>query len=517
MNIALATVVLKKLAQAGVEDIIVCAGARNSPFVFILEKIKNVQVWNFFDERSAGFYALGLSQKKRKPVAVITTSGTAVAELLPAAVEATYTQTPLIFVTADRPRAYRGTGAPQSIDQVGIFSSYVETCFDIARADEAFDFAGWTQRAPLQINVSFAEPLIDAEIPILDFKNEERSYFPIKDLFASRKIVLDQALIIAGSLNEHEIEILLPHLLRLGAPIYAEAQSNLRNRSELKSLLLNGGEKSVEALFKQGLCKSILRIGGVPTLRFWRDLEDKYHHIPVSSVSSTDYTGLSRSVHHVVGCQNISFVSSQWTSDPRKQIFSIDEQKKSSLRELLDKYPKAEASLFYSLVRKIGQQNIYVGNSLPIRELDLISGLVAPEECAYKVSANRGANGIDGQISSFLGLSEEKIENWALVGDLTALYDLSSLWVSPLLKDKTLRIVIINNRGGQIFKNIFKKEIFVNSHDIQFSHWAKMWNWNYQEWKKIPEKTQFSEKHLMIELLPDVEQTDLFWRDYQSL
>ena len=296
MNIELAAVILNKLAESGVQDIIVCAGARNSPLVFILEKIKNVRVWNFFDERSAGFYALGISQREQKPVAVITTSGTAVAELLPAAVEATYTQTPLIFVTADRPRSYRGSGAPQTIDQVGIFSSYVETCFDIHHTDDALNFTGWSQKAPLQINVSFAEPLIDADIPILDFKAIDRKYFPVEDLFASRKLVMDQALVIAGSLRADEIEILVPHLVRLGAPIYAEAQSNLRNRTELKSLLLLGGEKSVEAIFKQGLCKSILRIGGVPTLRFWRDLEDKYHHIPVNSVSSTDYTGLSRSV-----------------------------------------------------------------------------------------------------------------------------------------------------------------------------------------------------------------------------
>ena len=136
MNIALSKKILQALAEKGVEDILICAGARNSPLVMQLQQSAGFRLWSFYDERSAGFFALGRSQRKQKPVAVITTSGTAVAELLPSSVEATYTQTPLIFVTADRPRSYRGTGAPQSIDQVGLFFKYVETCVDIAALKE---------------------------------------------------------------------------------------------------------------------------------------------------------------------------------------------------------------------------------------------------------------------------------------------------------------------------------------------------------------------------------------------
>ncbi len=515
MNISLASRIIRTLAHTGVEDIIICAGARNSPLVYILEKAQNVQVWSFFEERSAAFFALGISQKKQKPVAVITTSGTAVAELLPAAVEATYTQTPLIFVTADRPREYRGTGAPQSIDQVGIFSRYVETCFDVAHAEEKFDIQGWSQRAPLQINVCFSEPLIDEDISLINFKNEARQYFPVEDFFSSKKINLDQALVIAGSLNVEESKELEPHLLRLGFPIYAEAQSNLRQISSLKNLLLNSGEKIVEEIFRQGYCQSVLRVGGVPTLRFWRDLEEKYKHLQVTSISPTDFTGLSRSVHHVVGLKNISFVQAQWSQDLRAQIFAIDKAQSEKLKSIINQFPSSEVSLIYQLLSSLAKMNVYVGNSLPIRELDLVSGLV--ENSPNKISANRGANGIDGQISTFLGLSEPSLENWALVGDLTAMYDLTSPWISPHLQDHILRIVVINNQGGQIFKNMFQKDIFLNRHQIDFSHWAKMWNWAYQSWKQVPQVFSLKEKHMVIELIPDATQSESFWKAYQQL
>src|SRR5690606_31248323 len=105
-----------------------CPGGRNAPFVFLLSENKNFRVHSAFDERGAGFYALGLSQARGRPTAVITTSGTAVAEVLPAVIEAHYTGTPLVVVSADRPQRMRGSGAPQTIEQKNIFGAYVESC-----------------------------------------------------------------------------------------------------------------------------------------------------------------------------------------------------------------------------------------------------------------------------------------------------------------------------------------------------------------------------------------------------
>lgn len=147
-NIASARRVIERVRDAGVTDFCVCGGSRNAPLLTVLGGDPNA--FTFVDERSAAFFALGRAKRDGKPVAVITTSGTAAAELLPATVEAFYSGVPLILITADRPARYRGTGAPQSIEQVGLFGVYATA--DIDR---------WSGRTPLHINVEFDEPLID--------------------------------------------------------------------------------------------------------------------------------------------------------------------------------------------------------------------------------------------------------------------------------------------------------------------------------------------------------------------
>ena len=118
---ALIQAVLRLLAEVGVREICVAAGARNAPVIAALLESRNVKLWNFFEERSAAFFALGRVRASGCPVAVLTTSGTAAAELLPALVEAYYQALPLVAFTADRPKAYRGTGAPQAIEQANLF------------------------------------------------------------------------------------------------------------------------------------------------------------------------------------------------------------------------------------------------------------------------------------------------------------------------------------------------------------------------------------------------------------
>lgn len=511
MNIQLAEKIISSVIALGVKDFILCAGARNSPLVFLLEKAKGVQTYNFFEERSASFFALGRSVRDHRPVAVITTSGTAVSELLSAAVEGTYSQVPLILITADRPRSYRGTGAPQSIDQVGIFSKYVETCIDIADVSEPLDFSIWSGRAPLQINVCFDEPLIDGEVPVIDaaeisVHEKKTAFFNI-----AQKRKIHSPVVIVGSLKEHEAPLVREFLEKIDAPIYAEAISNLRGYESLEKKFLKGGEKSVEHLLKTGVCQSVLRIGGVPTLRMWRDLEGKYEKIPVYSVSDTDFTGLSRRVGHLVGYQNIHAFEVDGAFSEQQQ--DLDFILQAKIQKLIEKYPDSEVSLLQSLALRLKNQAVYVGNSLPIREWDII------HPCDLKLarlSGHRGANGIDGQLSGFMGWSRPDQTQWAIVGDLTALYDLISLWPSPALQVGPQRILIINNGGGQIFKNIFQKEIFLNQHQIKFEKWAEMFGWNYQQWSQIPDVNALPDK-VVIELTPNNAQSDSFWQEYRHL
>ena len=149
-NLANARGLIASMRQAGVTTFCVCAGSRNSPLLAVLGSMDDVDVLSFVDERSAAFFALGRSRRDQQPVAVVTTSGTAVGELLPATIEAYYASIPLILITADRPARYRGTGAPQCIEQDGIFGVYAATALD-----------RWSGRAPLHMNIEFDEPLID--------------------------------------------------------------------------------------------------------------------------------------------------------------------------------------------------------------------------------------------------------------------------------------------------------------------------------------------------------------------
>ncbi len=146
-NIAAARSIIERVRGAGVVDFCVCGGSRNAPLIAVLT---SANVYSFVDERSAAFFALGRVKRDGKPVAVVTTSGTAAAELLPATIEAYYAGAPLILITADRPARFRGIGAPQAIEQVGLFGVYAAT-----------DFDRWNRRLPLHINVEFDEPLID--------------------------------------------------------------------------------------------------------------------------------------------------------------------------------------------------------------------------------------------------------------------------------------------------------------------------------------------------------------------
>ncbi|MGZ8829316.1 MAG: thiamine pyrophosphate-binding protein [Thermoanaerobaculia bacterium] len=153
-NLERAHRIVQQVRELGASDFCTCAGSRNSPLLAVLAEADEARLFSFVDERSAAFFALGRVKLQGRPAAVVTTSGTAVAELLPAVVEAYYSSLPLVLITADRPGRFHGSGAPQTIDQAGIFGSYAATSIE-----------SWDRTKPLHINIEFEEPLIDDVIP----------------------------------------------------------------------------------------------------------------------------------------------------------------------------------------------------------------------------------------------------------------------------------------------------------------------------------------------------------------
>jgi 2-succinyl-5-enolpyruvyl-6-hydroxy-3-cyclohexene-1-carboxylate synthase len=517
-NMQLAAKVLQGLISSGIREFCLCAGARNSPLVHILDENKHVKVFSFFEERSASFFALGRMAKTQRPMAIITTSGTAVAELLPAAVEATYSSLPLIMVTADRPKTYRGSGAPQSIEQVGIFSYYIEASLDIDKENNHFSVKGLTWKKPFHINVCFDEPLIDGPIPQLEIPaSSEWVKFPEQcETHAGHDttqfLKTHNPVVILGTLPPKAQLPILQFLKKIQCPIYAEGISGLRGHPDMKHMEIRSGENYLHHLLDTLKCDSIFRIGGVPTVRLWRDLEDKRKHLPVLSVGYNHYSGLSRNVNHFTHLSSLALIESPEHFKDLGPLLKEDLQMAQKKLELLQKYPRSEQSLVWALSKKLKGQSVYLGNSLPIREWDMVADF---DSYPARVVGNRGANGIDGQVSTFMGWSENATENWCIVGDLTAMYDLTALWVTPQLEQKKMRIVVINNRGGQIFRNMFHRDIFLNRHDVGFAAWAQMFKWEYTSWTEVPAETHLAPHHI-IELLPNDEQTNEFSKEWDG-
>jgi 2-succinyl-5-enolpyruvyl-6-hydroxy-3-cyclohexene-1-carboxylate synthase len=527
LNIELATQSIRTLNDLGVADFVICAGARNAPLVKVLGQAIGANIRYFYDERAAGFWAMGVARRKGRPVAVVTTSGTAAAELLPATIEAHYTGVPLVLVTADRPREYRGSGAPQAIEQVGIFSSYVQSCFDIAQVEELRAVSELAQplARPLHLNICFSEPLIDATVPQLQIHRNDivKSELPvavnpdfgskIKSFFQKVK----KPLVVVGAVQESERGRLQETLVALGAPVYIEAQSGLREDSALAELIIRSGELSLSASRVTEVFDGLLRIGSVPTLRLWRDLDLGLSHWPVLSVCENHFSGLARESDVVDFSNFFDFMVARSKTDSidherSAEFLKTESDRAKKLEQLIQKYPTSEVAQFRRLSEMIPSEDfVFVGNSLPIREWDLAATYARPHARAF---ANRGANGIDGLISTFLGMCQPNRSNWVVLGDLSALYDLNAL--SAATDEQTLRIVVVNNGGGRIFDRMFQDKAFLNGHNLNFQKWAEMFGFSYVLW--TPDSQSREEgRHVVIEIQPDVEASSHFWREYAEL
>ena len=513
-NAMLSGATLEHLTALGVQDFMVCAGARNAPLIVSLlgsPQKQDLRIYHHFDERSAAFFALGLSKRLGRPSAVLTTSGTAAAELLPAAIEGFYSGIPLILVTADRPAIFRGSGAPQAILQEKIFGPYTSTCLDVEKLADFDKLDEWTGDTPLHINLCMEEPVAG------DYCTSWRNLATPSPSPQAGKIDAPELLefcfhtpriaVLAGELPTTWQKPAADFIERLGAPVWAEATSGLRECSALSKQLLQ--DESLVGRWNPG---GILRLGGVPSLRFWRDLET-CPSLPVFSVSNKPFSGLARKSSLLVCEKFPSFAQ----DSNFKSHETISEVPSSSLEDKLVKWPMAEPSALREISLRIPSEAlVFLGNSLPIREWNLAAALTPPHSQCF---ASRGANGIDGQVSTFLGLSVESGESWGIFGDLTALCDLNAPALLEQLPPGNRRIVVLNNRGGKIFSRLpsmaglkpFEKAITENSHTHQFSHWAGLWGLDYVLWIPGTPFPQLPPGSCLLEVVPDESQTNAFW------
>ncbi len=525
-NLDLSVSLIQRLLDCGVRKAVICAGSFNSPVTAALNAAEEIEKIYHFEERSAAFFAYGWSKNSMEPVIVCVTSGTAVAECLPAVIESYYSGTEIIIISADRQPALSGSGYPQAIRQSDLLSSYCLANHDI---DSDLSKIKRCSSGPLHINLRFSEPVMsssDSAGKITSNASKESTSEKKQYKHKASEILkgLRRPLIIIDSLPSDKIAEIENFLLESGTAILAEARSGLRESEKLQPSLLHATEKILNSFSFD----AVIRIGEVPSCNLWRALErhPAYKTIPVFSFCNNPaFSGLGRnSVCFDILETDFSCPLQNLDHEWINAVLQKDQEIKSSIDQLILKYPLSEAAFVRKFSEAIPEKSyLYLGNSLPIREWNEFASFKKPHA---RVDANRGANGIDGQIASFLGgVKSLNVKNsFALIGDLTFLYDCNSLALINSISENNLCIAVINNRGGQIFRRLdyfhsmdeSQKKQFTNQHAFSCSAVAKGFGLESVRLESPDFPAGFQGLNV-IELLPDEEQSLKFQHDFNML
>ncbi len=459
-GVELGAAVVARLAVEGVGRVVLAPGSRNAPLAFAAWA-GDIELHTRIDERSAGFLALGLAKVGAR-AAVVCTSGTAVANLHPAVLEAAHAGVPLVVVSADRPARLRATGANQTTDQVGIFGPLVPT-YDVAAVAD-LDAIPWDAPGPLHLNVRLDEPLVPegALIPTVRDASSLGSSGQVPGLapqpaalvvevrgrprpsLETTLAVGPRTVVVAGDDAGPAARLLAE---KAGWPLLAEPSSGARRGSQaLRTYrLLLGTELGAEiervvVFGRPTLSRPVTRLLAredvevlvVPGRGVW----------PVRPPGSVALDG----VPEAPGPDDSDW-SDRWRAADRDLARRID-------RLLADEpglTPYAVAAAVSAALP--AESLLVVGASSPIRDLDIMEP-AAPVGERRKVISNRGLSGIDGTISTAIGAALGRPESTraiALMGDVTFLHDQSSLVLGPEEARPDLTIVVVNDDGGAIF------------------------------------------------------------------
>jgi 2-succinyl-5-enolpyruvyl-6-hydroxy-3-cyclohexene-1-carboxylate synthase len=326
--------------------------------------------------------------------------------------------------------------------------------------------------------------------------------------------------LIIGGIEEEDREEVFHFALDLGVPVVAEATSGLREA--LAGLVLPDPDRSLKAV-PPG---KVLRLGSVPSGRFWRDLEE-LPATDVWNVCRSGFSGLARESQTITGQVGrvIRALGEIESADDALDYLPSSSRRMAEIDELLEAHPDSEPGLVRAISHYAALgSGVYLGNSLPIREWNLFAQRDRP---VPEVRANRGVNGIDGQLSTWLGASAAKEDAWCVVGDLTALYDLSAPAMLGQVVTKGRVLVVINNGGGAIFSRVPRlqamgprgRELMQNPHRVSLEGWAAMWGMGYVKIASMDDfdALEAGDQTLLVEVIPSEKETAVFWEKWDSL
>ena len=531
--------------QLGVRHAVFSPGSRSTTMAMLFKEHEGFETYMNIDERSASFMALGIAKAHKEPTVLVCTSGSAVAHYLPAVLEAQYSGVPLIVLSADRPHTLLHVGAPQTVDQHKIFGTAVNYYEELAVPQEshyytyprqvarkAYMKAMDTKKGPVHINVPLFEPLVP-ELSRNHFEAGRSSFKVVKPNYSSvfgcdnrNKLPhINNAIDIAhGNDGTNEIDDLLERYERililagpqidideantirsfgeaLQAPILADPLSNVRrrynsadNQSNKEGIDTNNVVISTydallagQALWHELKPDCVIQFGQIVVskrvqqmIASWTDVE----YIEVNpTMDSMNPTG--KTTMHVQACIDVftHLYGKNNNSDEYLKIWQrLDQEGKKQLSTVIDEPHCFEGRTIRELQEHIPEDGqVFVANSMTIRDFDYFwfSG-----ESKAVLYGNRGVNGIDGTISTALGLAANGKPTYLVTGDLSLFHDLNGLAVAKT-HNLNLTIILHNNDGGGIFEYLPQKGtkhfdyLFSTSQGLDYSGAAKLYGCGY--------------------------------------
>ncbi len=502
---------VNELQRAGVRNVVICPGSRSTPLALAFAAQAGIRTWMQVDERSAAYFGLGMAKRLRQPVALLCTSGTAAANFMPAIVEAKLSHVPLLVLTADRPHELRDNGAPQSIDQHRLYGTYVKWFVEVALPEatnaalryirtiavRAAASAQANPAGPVHLNFPLREPLTPESIPDQPLppvaqrdhvawqgRPDDVPYVKVREASPGApdattfRYLMDMVrkarcgLIIAGPNDDPAlVEPLIQLAYHLGYPILADPLSQLRCGDHDQVMVLSSYDAflRVDYFVDSAQPDLILRFGAMPTSKPLLFYLKHYASCPLvvidghggweeptqlaSELIHASPTTLCQSLFDALTQQNKSeeiqpCVSQEWLATWQ----SAEKVTQQTLQHAIQDFQELfEGRVFIELAGLLPDgTTLYTGSSMPVRDLDTFFWC---NEHRIRIMGNRGANGIDGVISSALGASagaEQNEPTVLVLGDLSFFHDLNGL-LAARLHQLNLTIILINNDGGGIF------------------------------------------------------------------
>lgn len=455
----LARAIVQSCIDAGVENVVIAPGSRNAPLSWAFaqaEKAGFVKIQVRIDERDAGFLALGIAKATRKPVPVVVTSGSAVANLMPAIVEAFHSAVPIAVLSADRPESARGKSAPQTINQFGMFGTFVKSQIDVATEFTNFseitnviNLAVKDRPGPVQLNIQFELPLM----PNSECLNWQPTAPNLKSLAKTeipQTVIAVQSrgiFLVGDNADVEAVEKINQLSQAIGWPILWEPTANAH-------MFVNSISHGV-LLLQTGIAPKVDVVVTIGTVGLSRVTLNLLKNVPThlaihSSIAGPDLPDPVSSAKEIF--EFVPKIETQVDPEWLSQWHSLDQKAATVVSTALapDTLTGPSAAKFVWDQASEDDQ-LFVAASWPVRHLEAY----ATKRNGLRVFGNRGANGIDGLISTAIGIGiGTKKRTTLLMGDIAFLHDLGGLNLGEGQEQPDLIIVVLDNNGSGIFSQL---------------------------------------------------------------